>query len=165
MQGAGQQMVHLPVALGAIGVFHSVPLSEAWEASGEKNLRDAALDQDSPQEAYFNLAKVICTATRKSISRILQWKPNFLRCRKWLNQLRLCLNGSVQGGAGLKLSPCVLAKIMKGEITTWDHAARRRVELGTGGEFRAPPAGRLSDHVQGLRMLQSSRNFAWGSAA
>eukprot|EP00435_Cladocopium_sp_Y103_P034736 s2169_g9.t1 len=29
--------------------------------------------------------------------------------------------GEVGDAKGLKLSPCVLAKIMKGEITTWDH--------------------------------------------
>ena len=30
--------------------------------------------------------------------------------------------GQVGDSKGLKLSPCVLAKIMQGDITTWDHA-------------------------------------------
>lgn len=30
--------------------------------------------------------------------------------------------GQVGDAKGLKLSPCVLAKIMQGDITTWDHA-------------------------------------------
>lgn len=53
--GAGRGMVHIPFALGAIGIFHSVPAGEV-------------------------------------------------------------------GNQGLRLSPCVLARIFNGDITTWDHA-------------------------------------------
>jgi ABC-type phosphate transport system substrate-binding protein len=53
--GAGRKMIHVPFSLGAIGIFHSVPVSEV-------------------------------------------------------------------GTDGLKLTPCLLAKIFSGQITSWDHA-------------------------------------------
>lgn len=88
--------------------------------------------------------------------------------------------GEVGDSKGLKLSPCVLAKIMQGDITTWDHAdikaenpslnvpAGTQIKVGhrtLGSSSTTGMTGYLASKCPASWTLGSGSTVAWPTAA